>query len=882
MRLRFSPQSSVLVSLLFLTAARAAGPTATVNWLDPSVMPINQGVTWGVPWPQGAVKTAAFSLTDATGKNVPVQSWPLAYWPDGSLKWTGNAIYSPAAGPMTLSPPGDVLVPAMQIAQDDQSITINTGPMTCRIPKSGANIIDSITLGKTVVAEHGELFCTLEDRSQQSAGITRDVDYASQIDSVTLEQSGPIRAVVKITGKHASASRNFLPFVVRLYFYVAVDSIRMVHTFIFDGDQENDFIRGLGVRFAVPMREEFQNRHVRLAGDTGFLAEPVRLMVGRRNPSPALFADQMAGKRIPNLAELARLPHGADVADMAVWEAYKLTQQSDGGFTIQKRTNPKSAWVNVTAGHRSLGLGFIGDVSGGLAVSLQNFWQLNPTELEIEGAASNAAQLTLWLWSPDMPAMDLRHYDIKANGLDASYEDVQPGMSTATGVARTSVIMIRPYASVPSDADLLTAAKADQEPPLLVCTPQYYHSIPVFGLWSLPDRSQPVKAWIETELDKAIAFYQGQIEERHWYGFWDFGDVIHTYDAARHEWRYDIGGQAWANTELMPNLWLWYTFLRSGRPDVFRMAEAMTRQTQEVDVYHLGPLQGLGSRHNVRHWGDGAKEVRISQSLLKRMFYYLTADERTGDLMNEEIDVDQRLVAVDPLREVEGKTQYPTHIRVGPDWFACVSNWYTAWERTGDTKYRDYILTGMRSLEAMPHGLFSGGSGASFGYDPATKKLYQIHNDSGSEALAAYFGGPELNFEMIPLMNEPGWDKIWLQYCQYIGAPADEQKRVIGGTTAAFSRSADFARLPAYAAYILKNPALAKQAWTEFLHAGGSGGNPDISMGDDPFGSKRVAGPEVPAPIDEIRNISTNATSQWCLNAIELLELVGDQVPASK
>ena len=62
-----------------------------------------------------------------------------------------------------------------------------------------------------------------------------------------------------------------------ILFYAMNESVRMVHTFIFDGDQEKDFIRGLGVRFDVPMREELQNRHVRIAGDQGFLAEPVRL-----------------------------------------------------------------------------------------------------------------------------------------------------------------------------------------------------------------------------------------------------------------------------------------------------------------------------------------------------------------------------------------------------------------------------------------------------------------------------------------------------------------------------------------------------------------------------------------------------------------------------
>lgn len=46
----------------------------------------------------------------------------------------------------------------------------------------------------------------------------------------------------------------------------------------------------------------------------------------------------------------------------------------------------------------------------------------------------------------------------------------------------------------------------------------------------------------------------------------------------------DIGGFAWDNTELATDMWLWYSFLRTGREDIFRMAEAMTRHTGEVDT----------------------------------------------------------------------------------------------------------------------------------------------------------------------------------------------------------------------------------------------------------------------------------------------------------
>ena len=51
----------------------------------------------------------------------------------------------------------------------------------------------------------------------------------------------------------------------------------MVHTFVFDGDEQKDFIRGLGLVFAVPMREQVHNRHVRFSGeDDGLWAEPVQ------------------------------------------------------------------------------------------------------------------------------------------------------------------------------------------------------------------------------------------------------------------------------------------------------------------------------------------------------------------------------------------------------------------------------------------------------------------------------------------------------------------------------------------------------------------------------------------------------------------------------
>ena len=127
---------------------------------------------------------------------------------------------------------------------------------------------------------------------------------------------------------------------------------------------------------------------------------------------------------------------------------------------------------------------------------------------------------------------------------------------------------------------------------VLLPTPEYLHKQKAFGIWSLTDRSTAFRTCVEEYLDAYIDFYKKAIEQNKWYGFWNYGDVMHSYDYNRHTWRYDVGGYAWDNTELASNMWLWYNFLRTGRADIWCMAEAMTRLTSEVDVYHIGPNAG--------------------------------------------------------------------------------------------------------------------------------------------------------------------------------------------------------------------------------------------------------------------------------------------------
>ena len=199
-----------------------------------------------------------------------------------------------------------------------------------------------------------------------------------------------MRAVVKIEGVHKAekGTREWLPFTLRLYFYAGQEAVRLVHTVVFDGDEQKDFIRGLGMVFAVPMREQVHNRHLRFSGEaTGLWAEPLQPLTGRRMLSLAgrgnVYADQLAGRRIPNREEFDAAGQKL-MADWATWDAFKLVQSTADGFKIQKRTNPQSSWPDAGAGRRAAGLVFAGDVSGGLAVAVKNFWQSYPASLVVQ------------------------------------------------------------------------------------------------------------------------------------------------------------------------------------------------------------------------------------------------------------------------------------------------------------------------------------------------------------------------------------------------------------------------------------------------------------------------------------------------------------------
>lgn len=293
---------------------------------------------------------------------------------------------------------------SIAITETPEDIQIETGLISVFIPRRGDFLIDSLLYKGTKVGEKARLICNTQNEPiQENTSQISFTHYIGEIKSVTIERLGSVRALVKLEGIHRNRNkkidtnhsegegnyannsdmnkrnnREWLPFVVRLYFYGGSEQIKMVHSFIYDGDQKKDFIRSLGIRFDVPMREALYNRHIAFScADGGVWSEPVQPLVGRRiltlnktdnkknsnekkdaqqmpTDDPSLQQQQMEGKRIPPYESFDEKNRSL-LDNWASWNDYRLSQLTADAFSIRKRANNDNPWIGTFSGTRSDG-----------------------------------------------------------------------------------------------------------------------------------------------------------------------------------------------------------------------------------------------------------------------------------------------------------------------------------------------------------------------------------------------------------------------------------------------------------------------------------------------------------------------------------------------
>lgn len=889
---------------------------------------------WGAYWPRGAYQEGQnFGCLNAQGEKVPMNSRVTAYWPDGSLKWTAHCADAARLGETIEIIPTEEKAPAgrIQFTETAEAWLIRSERLALTVPKSGPYIIRELRelpaqgeppaagiaglpaeakeadepmtagqagqAGKTGAAEDAEkaglptpsgrlrlkeleAVLRLEERTQKGGEELRRIrEYSGRTEELRIEERGPVQAVLRFSGRHYDAAgRALCPFILRLFITADKPELSFSHTYIYDADEQKDFLRGLGLRAKYTAEGEIYNRHIKIKGDHGCFHEiSAQVLPWHPRIGPAFYEQQLCGLRpeiTPEIAE--KLPY--ILQNMPFWSDYSLTQDQANHFVISKKIAAAGVSpIRCLDGQRSSGVTAFGSELGSVMLGIKDFWQKYPSGIEVRGLDQPEGSFTLWFWSPQAEPMDYRHYAERGYN-QVYYEgyDYKGGQPQGVGNTNYATIALSPEL-IPADEVLDDLAARVQQPLVYVGSPEFYHENRVFGFWSLPSRETELENWLEEQLEQLFAFYRDEVEQRNWYGFYNYGDFMHSYDALRHCWKYDMGGYGWDNTELVPTLWLWLYFMRSGRADVFRLAQNLSLHAAEVDVYHLGKYKGLGSRHNVSHWGCPCKEARISMAYHHRYLYYLTGDRRLAELFEAVKDNEQSLLAKDPLGDSYDKAEmvYPTHARSGPDWSSLCSNWLTWWEMTGDERYRDKMRAGMEDIKRAPLRLVSG---PDFEFDPTTFRLRYIgERTTGGTHLQICMGAPQIWFEMAEIMEDETWKEMLAEYGRFYYLSPEEQQKASGGLIGEREFTLPFmaAAVAAYGARRLADRELGEKTWRILLET--------LLKADEADGFKvsRLKNKGNQACLREIPWISTNFAAQFGLNLICALDLIREDLPAT-
>ena len=123
-------------------------------------------VSWGVPFGEGVLKAdALLKLTTGEGQEVTIDSWPLAYWPDGSVKWCAvSGIIPGNTDKLILNQKTKKEAKSQAkridwVHEEGNNIRVDAGDVQAYLSKEGEFLMDSLFYRGVKVGEKLRLFC---------------------------------------------------------------------------------------------------------------------------------------------------------------------------------------------------------------------------------------------------------------------------------------------------------------------------------------------------------------------------------------------------------------------------------------------------------------------------------------------------------------------------------------------------------------------------------------------------------------------------------------------------------------------------------------------------------------------------------------------------
>lgn len=498
-------------------------------------------VTIGVPFPQGGVRSAdELSLVDGA-QPIPFQARPLAQWRDGSIKWLllGFQADIPARERKTLvvsrksaptpTPPG-----ALVVEETDDAVRVENNLLRFSISKSRFRLFDELWV-------HGQKLIGPGDPSDLITTDEKGETYRASLSSnfrVVVEEQGPLRTTIAVSGTHASSSgKTFLDYVLRYHAFANSSKIKLEHTFINRERVEEGVKAGaIWAELSLALGEENQrlvkhlflkpasgyhqfNRYVRVKGDVDV----------RTKTEPTHYYIFLLANPASVEADMPPLPYEARL------------------FSFPGQVG---SWVDVS------------DAQVGLTTAIGLMGENRP-----KGVACSGGKVRYDLWPKWAGELYL-----------------------SQGIAKTHGLLLSFHASEMADGEREKELNSMAQPLRPIIPFEWYSRCRVNDLECVfafhPEKHPRIEHWL-------VRLFGAQAQ----FGMLNYGDTYEHYDYT--PW-FGPNSRTWSNNEYDYIKAATVQYLRTGRERYFHLAESASRHLVDVDLVHFSedPYRMGGAGHH--------------------------------------------------------------------------------------------------------------------------------------------------------------------------------------------------------------------------------------------------------------------------------------------
>lgn len=235
---RFILKLSVL-SILFCNFAEAQIPLLIEERAN--ITRIQEPVTLGVPFAKGALMSSMpIRIVNPNRTPVDAQFKTMAVWDDGSIKWLKcdfqadvnakntaqyslelNAIHSPST--------------ELIATETSTEITVTTGPLRFIVSKINFNLINQAWLDLNSDRMYTNDEIIISDSASIGPMVSAGgLNYLASVllpEKIEIEEQGPMKVVIKISGKHYNNSNYLLKYETRIYAFADQSFIKIWHVY---------------------------------------------------------------------------------------------------------------------------------------------------------------------------------------------------------------------------------------------------------------------------------------------------------------------------------------------------------------------------------------------------------------------------------------------------------------------------------------------------------------------------------------------------------------------------------------------------------------------------------------------------------------------------